>query len=262
MRYMLWFSLMLLAGLANAAVVSQVVDYQDENTRLKGQVFWDDALTGKRPGVLLIPEWWGLNAYAQQRAGMLAELGYVAFAADMYGDGKVTKDPKQAQAWMEEVIADPGLWRQRANAALAALTQRPQTDAARLASIGYCFGGGTVLQMAYGGGYGLKGVVSFHGSLPAAPKDSQGKIAPRILIFHGQADSFLPTEVVNQFQSKLEESGARWEMVSYGGVRHSFTNPKVGEYGIANLKYDPTADRRSWTGMREFLNELFSETAP
>lgn len=254
--------LLLLASLAQAAVVSQVVDYQDEKVRLKGQVFWDDALPDKRPGVLVIPEWWGLNAYALQRAGMLAELGYVAFAADMYGDGKVTKDPKQAQAWMEEVTADPELWRQRAAAALTELTKHPQADAIRLAAIGYCFGGGSVLQMAYGGGYGLKGVVSFHGSLPPAPLDSKGKIAPRILVYHGQADSFLPTEVVNQFQNKLEESGARWEMVSFGGVRHSFTNPRVGEYGIPNLKYDPTADRRSWAGMREFLKELFTETTP
>ncbi|EXJ14729.1 dienelactone hydrolase family protein [Imhoffiella purpurea] len=239
-----------------AAVQSKAVHYEDEGTALTGYLFWDDTLTDKRPGVLVIHEWWGLNDYAKERARMLAELGYVAFAADMYGDDRVTEEPDQASEWMQEITADVELWRQRAGLGLDQLIASGMVAPGRVAAIGYCFGGGTVLQMAYGGAP-VEGVVSFHGSLPAAPEETKGKIAAKILVLHGQADSFVSPEVVSNFQDKLEAAGANWEMDIYGGVRHSFTSPHAGDYGIDNLRYDPQADRRSWRRMQSFFDELF-----
>ncbi len=249
------------AGATPVAVLAEVqtksVEYMDEDVTLTGHLYWDDSIEGKRPGVLLIHEWWGLNDYARRRARMLAELGYVAFAADMYGNNQVTEQPSQAQEWMQEITADVELWRQRAGLGLAQLKASDLVDTAKTAAIGYCFGGGTVLQMAYGGADVL-GVVSYHGSLPAAPAEVVGAIKPEILVLHGQADTFIAPDVVTNFQNKLEEAGANWEMDIYGGVRHSFTNPGAGDYGIENLKYDARADARSWARMQAFFDELFA----
>ena len=251
--------LVTLGTAAKAAVQTKAIVYEDEGTQLTGHLYWDDASDVKRPGILVLHEWWGLNAYAKERARQLAELGYVAFAADMYGGGRVTQDPKQASEWMQEVTADPELWRQRAYRGLEQLQANPLVAADKLAAVGYCFGGGTLLQMAYGGTKALAGGVSFHGSLPAAPPEAKGKIGTKLLILHGQADSFIAPEVVTNFQTKLEEAGVDWEMDIYGGVRHGFTNPNAGDYGIENLKYDAQADARSYKRMQAFLEEIFAE---
>ncbi|NEX22832.1 dienelactone hydrolase family protein [Thiorhodococcus mannitoliphagus] len=251
-------ALLVIGTSAQAEIQSKAISYNDEGTALTGHLYWDDATKEKRPGVLVVHEWWGLNDYAKKRARMLAELGYAAFAADMYGGNQVTKDPNQAREWMQAVTVDPELWRLRAGAALAQLKASDLVIPEKTAAIGYCFGGGTVLQMAYGDA-DVRGVVSFHGSLPAAPEEAQGKIGPKILVLHGQADSFVAPDVAANFRSKLEAAGANWEMDIYGGVRHSFTNPDVGEYGIENLKYDAQADARSWTRMQSFLDELFQD---
>jgi dienelactone hydrolase len=243
-------------GTTQAAVQSKAVTYDDHGTRLTGHLYWDDANAGKRPGIVVYHEWWGLNDYAKKRARMLAELGYVAFAADMYGDDKVTETPDQARQWMQQVTVDVDLWRERANLGLAQLKASDIVDTQKLAAIGYCFGGGTVLQMAYGGA-DLKGVVSFHGSLPAAPEEAKGRITPKILALHGQADAMIPPEVVQNFEAKATAAEANWELVSYGGVRHGFTNPDAGKAGIANLKYDAQADARSWARMQDFFAEIF-----
>lgn len=248
--------LMSAAFAAQAAVQSKAVEYQDGDTRLTGYLYWDDAVEGQRPGVLVIHEWWGLNDYAKTRAAMLAELGFVAFAADMYGNGQVTEDPKQASAWMSEVTADVEGWRERALLGLAQLDASGLVAGDKLAAIGYCFGGATVLQMSYANAP-LKGVVSFHGAMPAAPEEAKGKIGPKILVLHGMADSFIAPEVVTNFRNKLEEAGADWEMNTYGGARHGYTNPDAGKFGIANLEYNAQADRRSWARMQEFFAELF-----
>jgi dienelactone hydrolase len=159
---------------------------------------------------------------------------------------------------MQEITADVELWRQRAGLGLTQLKTSELVDADKTAAIGYCFGGGTVMQMAYGGADVL-GVVSFHGSLPAAPEEVWGKIGPEILVLHGQADGFIAPEVVNNFQNKLEEAGANWEMDIYGGARHGFTNPNAGAYGIENLAYDAQADARSWARMQALFDELFTD---
>ena len=249
--------LTLTLGTTQAAVQTKSVTYDDHGTRLTGHLYWDDAKTGKRPGIVVYHEWWGLNDYAKKRARMLAELGYVAFAADMYGDDKVTTSPDQARQWMQQVTVDVDLWRERANLGLAQLKASDLVDTQKLAAIGYCFGGGTVLQMAYGGA-DLRGVVSFHGSLPAAPEEAKSKIKPKILALHGQADAMIPPEVVQNFEAKATAAEANWELVSYGGVRHGFTNPDAGKAGIANLKYDAQADARSWARMKDFFAEIFN----
>jgi len=249
--------LTLTLGTTQAAVQTRAVTYDDHGTKLTGHLYWDDAKTGKRPGIVVYHEWWGLNDYAKKRARMLAELGYVAFAADMYGDDKVTTSPDQARQWMQQVTVDVDLWRERANLGLAQLEASDLVDTQKLAAIGYCFGGGTVLQMAYGGA-DLRGVVSFHGSLPAAPEEAKSKIKPKILALHGQADAMIPPEVVQNFEAKATAAEANWELVSYGGVRHGFTNPDAGKAGIANLKYDAQADARSWARTKDFFAEIFN----
>ena len=239
-----------------AAVQSKAVTYKDDETVLTGYLYWNDEVEGKRPGVLVIHEWWGLNDYAQKRASMLAELGYVAFAADMYGDGRVTDKPAQAKEWMQEVTADVEGWRARAQLGLDQLNASGMVDGDKLAAIGYCFGGASVLQMSYASAP-VKGVVSFHGALPAAPEEAKGKIGPHILVLHGNADSFIAPEVVTNFRAKLEAAGANWEMNTYGGVRHGFTNPDAASFGIENLQYDAAADRKSWQRMQDFFADIF-----
>lgn len=249
---------LLLIPAAQAEIRTKTIEYEDDGTPLTGYLYWDDATAGPRPGILVIHEWWGLNDYAKRRARQLAELGYVAFAADMYGHGRVTTDPEQANSWMQEVTADLAWWRQRARLGLEQLKRSELVLTDQVAAIGYCFGGGTVLQMAYGG-MPVKGVVSFHGSLPSAPQESHGKISAEILVLHGHADAFTPPERVATFQEALTAADANWEMDLYGGVLHSFTNPRVGDYGIENLRYDAQADARSWQRMQSFFNELFAK---
>jgi dienelactone hydrolase len=190
------------------------------------------------------------------RARMLAESGYVAFAPDMYGDDKVTEHANEAKAWMEQITSNLDAWQQRAKLGLEQLKEQDQVDASRIAAIGYCFGGATVMQMAYAG-MDVKGVASFHGSLPPATAEQHKNIKAKILVAHGAADSFVPAERVDAFIQALDAAGANWEMDIYGGARHSFTVPDAERKGIDNLKYDPQADRRSWQRLIGFLGELF-----
>lgn len=257
MKFLFFILLTIVTYTTHAAVQSKTITYYDDyNTRLTGHLFWDDTFKGKRPGIMVVHEWWGLNDYAIKRAKMLAELGYISFAADMYGDGHVTDKPSQAKEWMQEVTADVEGWNERAVLGLKQLNSSGLVDADKLAAIGYCFGGSTVLQMSYTNA-AVKGVVAFHSGLPAAPEEARGKIKPKILVLHGQADSFVAPEVVTNFRNKLEEAKADWEMNTYGGARHGYTNPDAGTFGIANLQYNQSADRRSWARMQGFLNEIF-----
>ena len=259
MKLLAIVGLSLLASNVMAAVKSEAVNYEHDGTKLTGYLYYDDAATEKRPGVMVVHEWWGLNDYAKKRAEMLAELGYVAFAADMYGDGKVTDKPAQAKEWMSETTADVEAWRATALAGLEQLKKSDKVDATKLAAVGYCFGGGTILQMAYSG-VKLNGVVSFHGSLPSAPDGTE--INTKVLAFHGNADAMVPSATVNKFTEQMEKTGADWQFVAMGsGVRHAFTNPDAGKYGVENLKYDEKADKRSWAGMQAFFNEIFDQKA-
>jgi dienelactone hydrolase len=218
---------------------------------------YDDSIQGKRPGVMVVHEWWGLNEYAKRRAEMLAELGYVAFAADMYGDHRVTTHAADAKGWMMQVTENQDAWQRRALAGLTALQDSDKVDGDRLAAIGYCFGGATVMQMAYAGA-DLDGVVSFHGALPPATEAQQKQIKASVLVAHGEKDSHVPPERITAFKQALDAAGADWQMVTYSGAEHSFTNPDAGSAGVPGLKYDAKADARSWSLMQDFLTEVFS----
>ena len=244
-------------GTASAKVVSQSLSYTHDGVSLEGYLAYDDAVSGKAPGILVVHEWWGLNDYARSRAQKLAGMGYVAFAVDMYGKGKSTQHPDQAAAWMKEVNSNMDGWLKRALAGLEVLKKQPQVDTTRLAAIGYCFGGATVQVLAYGGA-GLKGVVSFHGSLIPPSAEQAGRTQAKILICHGAMDPMNTPEAMTTYVNAMNASSIDWQLIAYGGTRHSFTNPDADKRGMAALAYHPSADRRSWQQMTFFLDELFA----
>ncbi len=263
MKKILLLIVMISASLAGgspavAGIQTKSIDYRDGPTELQGYLVWDDSLKGKRPGVLVVHEWWGLNDYARQRARQLAKAGYVAFALDMYGKGRVTKHPDQASTWMKQVQENRDAWVRRATAGLAAFKKQPLVDTDRLAAIGYCFGGATVLNMAYAG-VDLKAVVSFHGALPLPDEKQQEPVLASILVAQGYDDPFVPPEQVSALQAALAKLDADWEVIVFGATRHSFTNPDAASYGMEALAYNAKADHRSWAMMLELFNEKFNQ---
>jgi dienelactone hydrolase len=246
------------AGPALAAVKTETIEYEHDGTQLQGHLAYDDAVEGQRPGVVVVHEWWGLNAYAVQRAEMLAELGYIAFAVDMYGTDKVTEHGAQAEEWMSQITANVDRWRERALLGLQLLRQQDRVDPQRVAAIGYCFGGATVMQMAYAGA-DLDGVVSFHGSLPTPAEGQEPDVKAQVMVAHGNADSFVPAEQVGAFTEALTRLGVGFRFYGYEDVQHSFTNPDAERFGIPNLKYDAAADQHSWVAMKAFFEEIFAQ---
>ncbi|MCE9545509.1 MAG: dienelactone hydrolase family protein [Planctomycetia bacterium] len=242
---------------AHAAVRESTVKYQDGDQTLQGFLAWDDANDAPRPGVLVVHEWWGLNDYAKGRARQLAALGYVAFAADIYGDGKSTKDPKESGKWAGEMMGNPAKLRARAVAGLAQLKAQKQCDGKRVAAIGYCFGGATVLQLAYSGAE-LNGVVSFHGSLPVPTADEAKAIKCSVLVCHGAADPFVKEATAQQWREAIATSSHDWQMIYYSGAVHAFTNPEADGSFNPGAKYQALADHRSWADMRQFFDEIFA----
>ena len=239
-----------------ARVQTREIEYRQGDTVLKGFIAWDDAVQGKRPGVLVVHEWWGLNDHAKNQARRLAEAGYVGLALDMYGDGKVTTHPQDAQGFVAEVTKDPAVLAARFNAALAQLKQDPHVDTTRLAAVGYCFGGAVVLGMARAGA-DLAAVVTFHGALATQTPAKPGKVKARILVLAGAADPFVPPEQVEAFKKEMQAAGARFQVVSYPGAKHGFTNPDAASYGMNQLAYDAAADRESWAAMLKLFREVF-----
>jgi len=258
MRSLAWLGAALLAVSADAKIVTQAVTYEHAGLQLVGYLAYDDAATGRRPGVLVVHEWWGLNEFAKRRARDLAGLGYVALAVDMYGGGKTTTQQQEASKLSGELYEDLDKLRGRAKAGFELLAAHKRVDPKRIAAIGYCFGGMIVCQMAYSG-LELAGVVSFHGSLRPPQEGDAGKIKARLLICHGADDPLIPAEHIEAFQAGLRKAGADWQMVSYGGAVHSFTNPEAGAANIPGVRYDERADRRSWQHMQLFLAEVFRE---
>lgn len=238
-----------------AEVKTKRIAYEHDGVQLEGVLAWDDSKEGKRPGVLVVHEWWGLNDYAEKRATKLAELGYIAFALDMYGKGQVTQHPKQAGEWATKIRSNTEQWRGRAMAGLKILQQQELADTSNMAAIGYCFGGSTVLQLAYADAP-LRGVVSFHGAL--VPPMEIDSIDAKVLVCNGAADAFVPPSDVQKFEKEMQAISADYALINYGGARHGFTNPDAGEFGIENLKYDAQADRRSWSHMKLFFSEIFA----
>jgi dienelactone hydrolase len=244
--------LVVLSGAAHAAVKMEPVDYKEGTTTLKGQLAYDDAAKDKRPGILVVHEWWGLNEYAKRRARMLAEAGYVALAVDMFGDGKSTDHPDEAGAWASAVRANAKTGMDRFMAGYNVLKADKRVDAAHISAIGYCFGGGVALSAALAGAP-LDAVVSFHGALPTDP--ATGKVTARILVCHGAADGLITPEQVAGFQKVATDAGADWELIEFAGAKHSFTNPDADSHGIPALSYNEKADKRSWQAMLSFLAE-------
>jgi dienelactone hydrolase len=254
--------LMSVVQAAHAAVKGEEVQYKAGNTVLKGYIAWDDAIKGKRPGVLVVHEWWGHNEYARQRARMLAELGYTALALDMYGDGHQAHHPDDAGKFAGEVRKNFTLTKQRFDAALKLLKKHSTVDMKNIAAIGYCFGGTIVLEMALEG-ENLKGVVSFHGGLDFDQPAKVGKVKARILVLTGEADPFAPPAQVDAFKKKLETAKANFRVVSYPGAKHSFTNPDADKYAkefnMPALGYNAIADNESWVEMQTFFKQIFTK---
>ncbi len=259
MRSLLLFLGLLTTLPALAEVRGEEFIYTLDGKPFMGYLARDTSLEGARPGVLVVHEWWGHNAYARQRANMLAAEGYVALALDMYGGGQHTVDPQQAQAMMKMAVGEEGAIGRRFQAALRELVLHPAVDRRRTAAIGYCFGGGVVLNMARAGAP-LRGVVSFHGSLEPQVEIKPDARHPRVLVFNGEADPFVKPEHVTALKQEMAAAGIALRYVGYPGVLHSFTNPgadAIGERHGLPLKYDADADRDSWQQTLSFLSEVF-----
>lgn len=251
-------ALALLASTAHGKVVTKTVTYKDAGTELIGFFAWDDAKTGKRPGILVVHEWWGLNDYAKMRAKKLAGLGYVAFALDMYGGGKVTEHPREAGQWAGMIRKNQKAWRQRALAGLRILKGQELVDTTKLAAIGYCFGGATALELAYSGA-DLKAVVTFHGALPTPTAEQAKQIKARIVICNGASDKFIGDEAISKLQAALTKAKVDWEMIYYAGAVHSFTVPGTDKRNIPGIAYNKKADERSWRQMRLVFGDVFGK---
>src|SRR5437588_4968319 len=247
------------ATVARAAVHTEVVEYKHGDVVLEGYLAYDDGSTDRRPGVLVVHEWTGHNPYVRKRAEQLAGLGYVAFALDMYGKGVHAKDPKEAAALAGTYKNDRKLMRARAGAGLDVLKKQTLVDPQRLAAIGYCFGGTTVLEMARGGA-DLAGVVSFHGDLNTPTPEDARNIKGKVLAQHGADDPFVPPAVVAAFEEEMRKGAVDWQLVKYGGAVHSFTNPGAGNDNSRGAAYNAKADHRSWQAMQDFFHEIFPQT--
>ena len=255
MRIIAGLMLIVLVGPAAAAVQTKEIDYDHNGTKLKGFLAYDDSAAGKRPGVLVVHEWWGLDDYAKKRAKMLAELGYVAFCPDMYGDGKVVDHPKEAGKMAQTVRMNVQAWRARAQAGLKVLQSQENVDGEKLAAIGYCFGGSTALQLAYSGAP-LKAVATFHAALPTPTTEEAKNIKARMLVCHGADDAFIPEKAIADFKAALDTAGAKYQFESYPGAVHSFTVPDADKRGLKGMGYNEAADKKSW----EQMEALFKET--
>ena len=246
---------------AATRIKGKVVTYKAGNVVLKGYLAFDENIKGKRPGVLVVHEWWGHNEYVRKRARMLAGMGYTALALDMYGNGKQANHPDDAGKFAAEVMKNAAIEEGRFMAALEFLKKQKNVDPERIAAIGYCFGGGVVLHMARLG-VDLKGVASFHGSLSTAKPAEAGVIKAKILVLNGDADKFTTPEQIESFKQEMENAGADYQFISYPNAMHSFTNPDADMYAKKfnmPVGYNADADKKSWTELDKFLADIFKK---
>jgi len=251
----------LIAGLssvftANAEVVSEVLEYKQGDTVLEGYLSYDNSISGKRPGVLVVHEWKGVGPYVKRRAEELAKLGYIAFAADIYGKGVRPQTNDEASKVASIYRNDRKLMRARASSGLDVLKNHKLTDTKRIAAIGYCFGGTTVLELARSGA-DIAGVVSFHGGLDTPSPEDAKQIKTKVLALHGGDDPFVTAEHVAAFEDEMKKGGVDWQMNVYGGAVHSFTIPEAGNDPSKGAAYNERADKRSWEAMTNFFAEIF-----
>lgn len=255
MRYSIFAFFVLFAATSQAKVVTKRVDYRHGDTTMHGYLAYDDHSDAVRPGVLVIHEWWGLNDYAKERARQLAELGYVALAADMYGSGTIATTREEAGKLAGSLRGKPAL-RERARAALNTLVSSPLVDG-RVAAIGFCFGGTAALELAYSGAP-LAGVVSFHGGLTTPKPEDAGKIKAKLLVLHGAADPRVTPAQVASWEKAMDQAHVDWQLIKYSGAVHAFTNPAAGSDSKRGVAYQEAAARRSWQHMQQFFRELFA----
>ncbi len=258
MKIMIW-ALGLAAILtipAVAAIKSEFVEYKQGETVLEGYLVYDDAIKGQRPGVLVIHQWLGLTDNEKMRANMLAEMGYVAFAVDIYGKGIRPKESSAAGAEAGKYRKDLPLFRERINAGLQTLLKNSNVDPKRVAAIGYCFGGGAALELARSGA-NIAGVVSFHGSLTTTMPAVAGKIPAKVLVCHGADDPFVPMKDVEGFLDEMRAAGADYQFIAYNGAVHAFTQNEAGNDNSKGAAYNEKADKRSWQAMKDFFAEIF-----
>jgi dienelactone hydrolase len=263
MRYLPILLSVLVCVAARAEVKTERIEYKVGDAAFEGVLAYDDKVPAdtRKPGVLICHEWWGCNKYAEQRARQIAEMGYVAFALDMFGKGKTTTDAKQAGAWSGQVMGDPKALADRAAAGLKILAEHARVDGTRLAVIGYCMGGTVALELARSGRehtQNLKAVVAFHASTLAA-KDPAGNanIKGSVLICHGAEDGFVKPEQIERFHQQMKDAKIDYQFITYGGAVHSFTNPDADKAGIPGVKYNIAADKRSWAATKYLLGQVF-----
>jgi dienelactone hydrolase len=235
---------------------TQVVEYRHGNVVLEGYLAWDPAVAGRRPGVMVVHEWKGHGEYVRRRAEQLARLGYLAFAADMYGKGVFAKDHEEAGKLAGTYFNDRKLMRDRAAAGLDVLRKHELCDPARLAAMGYCFGGTTALEMARAG-LDLRGVASFHGNLSTPHPEDAKNIKAKVIVFHGLDDGFVGPEVVRAFHDEMKAAKVDYQFVGFSGAVHSFTVKEAGDDNSKGMAYNEKADRRSWAMLEGFLKEIF-----
>jgi len=257
-RILVATALVCCAASAEAAVRTKVIEYRQGDAVLEGYLAWDDAVTGKRPGILVVHEWTGLGPYVKRRAEKLAKLGYVAFAADIYGKGIRPSNPAEAGKVAAIYKNDRPLMRARARAGLDVLKSQRLADPNRLAAIGYCFGGTAVLELARDGA-DLRGAVSFHGGLATPRPEDAKNIKAKVLAMHGADDPFVKADEVAAFQQEMRAARVDWQFISYGNAVHSFTNPDAGTDNSKGAAYNEKADMRSWEAMKQFFAEIFKQ---
>ncbi|MBI3014864.1 MAG: dienelactone hydrolase family protein [Candidatus Tectomicrobia bacterium] len=242
---------------AQAAIKTETVEYKQGETPLEGFLAYDDSIQGKRPGIVVVPDWNGVADYSKKRAQMLAQLGYVALAADIYGKGIRPTASREAAQEAAKYMSNRPLYRARVQAALDLLRRNPRTDSGKLAAIGYCFGGAGALELARSGA-DLAGVVTFHGSLATPTPQDARNIKGRVLVLHGADDPFAPAKEVEAFQKEMSDAKVDWQVVLYSGTVHTFTNPAAGSDNSRGSAYNEKADRRSWIAMQQFFREIFT----
>ncbi|MDP4965580.1 MAG: dienelactone hydrolase family protein [Salibacteraceae bacterium] len=241
-------------------IKGEEITYEADGVIMKGYIAYDASSSEKRPGVLVVHEWWGHNEHSRRSAMKLAELGYVALAVDMYGEGKQVEHPDDAMKFSGAVMQNFDGAKDRFNAAIATLNANPMVDAEKTAAIGYCFGGGIVLNMARQGA-DLDAVASFHGSLGAVQPAEPGAVQAKLLVMNGEADPFVGADAIEAFKAEMAAAGAEMEFVNYPGAVHAFTNPAATEMGQKfelPLAYNEEADKASWAKMTEFLKSVFN----
>ena len=249
---LLWLAL---PSITRAEIKTQEVEYKQGDTALQGFVAWDDGIQGKRPGVLIVHEWWGLNQHSRDQAVRLAKAGYVGFALDMYGKGKVAQHPDDAKSFVAEATKDFSREKARFDAALEQLKKRPEVDPKKIAAIGYCFGGGVVLDMLRSGEqFGL--VATFHGSLSSKLKAKPGN-KTRVLILHGADDPMVTQQQVAAFKKEMDAAKVSYQVIDYPGAKHAFTNPAADKAGVPGLAYDAKADEASFAELKKALQAVF-----